>query len=115
MEVWQKVFLKDADFVESTHGKVGCVICHGGNSRADDKNESHKDMVIDPSEGNCNTCHGDIAHMNEMSLHTTISGFHSALKARGGDLSEGSPVDEALNNHCADGDSYRLASSSPIP
>jgi hypothetical protein len=84
------------------HGKVGCVICHGGNSRADDKNEAHLDLVIDPSEGNCDTCHGDIAHMNETNLHTTLSGFHSVLEARGGDLSEGSPIDEALNNHCYD-------------
>jgi hypothetical protein len=102
LEVWQKVFVNNAEFVKDVHGKVGCVICHGGNSSAEDKDMAHQDLVVDPSDGNCNTCHKDIAQMNEMSLHTTLSGFHSTLEARGADLSAGSPLDEALNNHCAD-------------
>ena len=100
MEVWEKVFVKDAEFMQSTHGKVGCVICHGGNSQEENKDLAHVGIVIDPSEGNCNTCHMDIAHVNEISLHTTLSGFTSALEARGGDVSEGTPLSEALENHC---------------
>ncbi|MFC2007036.1 hypothetical protein ACFLVB_00310 [Chloroflexota bacterium] len=100
MEVWEKVFLKDAGFMQSTHGKVGCVICHGGDSAADDKDAAHLDMVIDPSETDCMTCHSDIAHANEYSLHTTQSGFLSAFEARGGDVSEGSALMTAFENHC---------------
>ena len=55
MEVWEKVFVKDAEFLQSTHGKVGCVICHGGDSREEDKELAHADLIIDPSDGNCNT------------------------------------------------------------
>ena len=100
MEVWEKVFLKDAEFVQSTHGKVGCVICHGGDSREEDKEIAHVGLVADPSDGNCNTCHMDIAHANEISLHTSLSGFKSVLEARGGNLEEGSPLATVLENHC---------------
>ena len=100
MEVWQKVFLKDADFIQSTHGKVGCVICHGGDSRIEDKETAHVGIVADPSEANCNTCHKDIAHVNDISLHTSLGGFTSVLEARGGNLEEDSPLAEAFENHC---------------
>jgi len=100
LEVWEKVFLKDAEFVQSTHGKVGCVICHGGDSWEEDKEIAHVGLVGDPSEGNCDTCHQDIAHVNEISLHTSLGGFKSVLEARGGNLEEGSPLATAFENHC---------------
>jgi len=93
--------MDDADFMESTHGKVGCVICHGGLSTEDDKDTAHIGLIADPSESDCNTCHADIAHANALSLHTTLSGFTSALEARGGNLEEGSPLATAFDNHCA--------------
>jgi hypothetical protein len=95
-------FVNNDEFLMDIHGKVGCVICHGGNSDAQEKEIAHQDMVADPSAVHCDTCHQDITAMNEMSLHTTLSGFTSVLEARGGDLTPGSPLDEALNNHCAD-------------
>jgi hypothetical protein len=100
LEVWQKVFLGDAEFAQSTHGKVGCVICHGGDSSAQEKEIAHVALVADPSEISCNTCHKDIACMNENSLHTTVSGMQAALEARGGNLEEGSPLATAFENHC---------------
>ncbi len=100
MEVWEKVFVKDAEFLQSTHGKVGCVICHGGDSLEENKDLAHVGLIIDPSDGNCNTCHMDVAHVNEMSLHTNLTGFKTALEARGGDVSEGSPLAEVMENHC---------------
>ncbi len=100
MEVWEKVYIKDSKFLESSHGMVGCVICHGGDSSAEEKETAHQEIVIDPSEEGCNTCHSDIAFLNETSLHTTLSGFISKLEARGGDMSEGSTLDTAFDNHC---------------
>ena len=100
LEVWEKVFVKDADFLLSTHGKVGCVICHGGASQESEKELAHVGLVSDPSDGNCNTCHEDVAHANEISLHSQLGGFASALEARGGDVSEGSILSTALENHC---------------
>jgi hypothetical protein len=100
LEAWEKVFLGDADFMESTHGKVGCVICHGGDSSIDDKELAHTGLVIDPSEISCYTCHQDIAETHDISLHATLDGFKSALEARGGNLEEGSPLATAFENHC---------------
>jgi len=101
LEVWQKVFVNNAEFVKDIHGQVGCVICHGGDSTATDKLVAHQGLVTDPSEITCDSCHKDIACMNENSLHTTISGMKAALEARGGDFSEGSLLSTAFDNHCA--------------
>ena len=101
LEVWQKVFVNNAKFVQTVHGKVGCVICHGGDSRGQSKEAAHEGIVADPSDGNCNTCHRDTARKNEGSLHTVLTGFRSKLEARGGDLSEGSQLHMAFNNHCS--------------
>lgn len=100
MEVWQKVFVSYAEFAEDIHTKVGCVICHGGDNSAQDKVTAHDGLVADPSGITCDTCHKNIAHMNEMSMHNTLSGFEYNLSARGGDLSEGSPLHTAFENHC---------------
>jgi thiosulfate/3-mercaptopyruvate sulfurtransferase len=102
LEVWEKVFLKDADFMQDTHGSVGCVICHGGDSSEEGKEAAHVGLVIDPSPISCLACHSDIAHADEYSLHATQSGFISAFEARGGDISEGSPLMTAFGNHCAE-------------
>jgi len=86
--------------MESTHGMVGCVICHGGDSSDADKDNSHEGIVADPSGITCYTCHQDIAHVNDISLHTSLGGFKSVLEARGGNLEEGSPLATAFENHC---------------
>ena len=88
--------------MQSTHGKVGCVICHGGDSQNKDKELAHVGVVADPSEGNCNTCHQDVAQSHDMSLHATLSGFKAALEARGGNIADGSPLATALENHCSE-------------
>jgi hypothetical protein len=100
LEVWQKVFVNNAEFVKDIHGTVGCVICHGGDNTAPDKSVAHQGLVADPSEVNCSTCHEDIAETNGVCLHATLSGFKTNLMARGGDLSEGSPLATAFENHC---------------
>ena len=100
LEAWEKVFLDDADFMESTHGQVGCVICHGGDSSQKDKELAHQTLVADPSDITCYTCHSDVTHVNELSLHTSLGGFKSVLEARGGNLEEGSKLLEAFENHC---------------
>lgn len=101
MEVWEKVFLKSADFMEETHGQVGCVICHGGNSAVDDKDAAHIDIIRDPSPQSCMSCHEDIVEQNETSMHTTLEGMRYSLEQRGGDMTDCSVLDQAFDNHCA--------------
>lgn len=107
VEAWRKVFMSDAEFMESTHGKIGCTLCHGGNSSSgyssiEDKDFAHTGLVADPSDISCSGCHYEIACVNEDSLHTTLSGMKYALETRGGNLEEGSSLAIAFENHCAE-------------
>ena len=86
--------------MQSTHGAAGCVTCHGGDSSVEDKELAHTGLVTNPSEVSCSTCHQDIAHVNDSSLHTTLTGFTSVLEARGGNVASGTPLAAALENHC---------------
>jgi len=101
LEVWEKVFLKDAAFMEDTHGRVGCVICHGGDCRTEDKAVAHLDLITDPSPASCQSCHADISGHAESSMHVTLDGMRSTLEVRGADMSQGTLADQAFENHCA--------------
>ena len=100
LEVWEKVYMSDPEFLMSTHGKVGCVICHGGDSGSDDKYTAHAELIADPSEVDCSTCHADIYASVNSSLHQTLSAFIYNLEQRGGDFSENSALSEAFDKHC---------------
>ncbi len=100
LEEWEKVYLKNTAFLEDEHGKVGCVICHGGDSSAEDKDAAHLGILADPSLESCAICHSDITLSSDISLHATLSGYTHDLEARGGNLNEGTALDEALGNHC---------------
>jgi hypothetical protein len=51
--------------IESIHGRLGCVTCHGGTSGTDDVRAAHNQLVADPSsryEATCLLCHRDLRH-----------------------------------------------------
>lgn len=98
--MWEKVLIDDASFLKSTHGIVGCMICHEGNSSAADKETAHLELLVDPSDSECDACHSEITRTDDLNLHTTLAGFETALQKRGGNLNEGSPLSEALDIHC---------------
>lgn len=101
MEAWEKVLINDTGFLNSTHGKLGCVTCHGGVSTTDDKEAAHAGLVRDPApEKACSTCHADVVKTFASSLHWTLSGFKIVLTQRGGDLSN-PKLAEAYKLHCA--------------
>jgi hypothetical protein len=100
LEVWEKVYIGDAEFLSSTHGLFGCVFCHGGDDTSNDKETAHVGLIADPSELDCDTCHADIHSSYDINLHKTLSGEIYSLEQRGGDLSEGSPLSTAFENHC---------------
>ncbi|MFO8102050.1 MAG: hypothetical protein R6U37_07795 [Dehalococcoidia bacterium] len=105
MEAWEKVLADDKDFAASVHGQVGCVLCHGGNDSEVEMNEAgmqvaHQGVIADPSNLTCYSCHKEIAEKADDNFHQTLSGMKGALMVRGGDMSEGSVVAEAFENHC---------------
>ncbi len=66
------------DFLETVHGEIGCINCHGGKN-VEDKDEAHEGIVKDPSEheggGVCADCHEDIASTYKDSMHYTLKGI----------------------------------------
>jgi hypothetical protein len=51
--------------IESVHGRLGCVTCHGGTSGTEDVRSAHHQLVVDPSsrfEATCLLCHRDLRH-----------------------------------------------------
>jgi len=96
---------------------IGCVACHLGNPQTNDKDESHKNMVLIPgnlsdAEKTCGTCHADELNRIQHSLMTTNSGLVAVDKFVFGetdspnhsfDIREigSSPADDHLRNLCA--------------
>ena len=62
------------DFKHSTHGKLGCTDCHGGNAKEADQRKAHLGMVS--AESKCVNCHSEISKLHATSLHGTLSGMH---------------------------------------
>lgn len=104
LEAWEKVHIdnEDGEFGNSTHGIVGCMVCHRGDSSSSDMETAHSGLIADPSaEDACATCHSSIEELDEHSLHSTLKGFETVLEARGGDLGEATLLSQAFGNHCS--------------
>lgn len=99
MEGWEKVILGSETFTDTIHGELGCVTCHGGNGRTDDKETAHVDMRREPTAGEaCDQCHTDM-HNDANSLHSNLTGYYTIIQARASD--ETWPhIEEAFGNHC---------------
>ncbi len=103
LEAWEKVFVSDAKFAESTHGKLGCTACHGGDAKIADKDTAHQGVTRDPSakpEQVCGNCHTPIVKNTTNGLHFTQNGYWTYLKTVGADVNSPA-VKEAFANHCS--------------
>lgn len=96
--------LVSGDFLDSVHGEIGCVGCHGGNNEARDKAGAHAGFEPYPSVNKpveaCGECHGDIAETAPRSLHATLSTFPSYLEQRASSATW-DKVDHGRERHCA--------------
>ncbi len=75
------MFLVSEAFLETTHGKLGCISCHGGENTAD-KALAHADMDPYPSsnfEVSCGNCHSDVTTTFGTSIHYTLGGIANGL------------------------------------
>lgn len=77
----------ESAFLNTAHGKLGCVHCHGGNKGAGDKAAAHKGLkkATRESNGLCAPCHKKIADVFPSSLHATFRGAYTVMQARSGD------------------------------
>jgi hypothetical protein len=93
----------DGTFADSTHGKLGCIACHGGKTGILEKEEAHEGMVADPSSGDaeaCRECHAAVVDTVQVSLHATQAGYFTAFARRGGDPGSAA-FDGMFQSRCA--------------
>ena len=101
MEAWEKVFV-GGEFLVSVHNVQNCIGCHGGVEKVTDMEAAHEGVVRDPlgdSERTCGICHVDATRHAAISLHQNLTGYQTALTARGADFSD-PHMQEAFDNHC---------------
>jgi len=103
VEVWEKALVA-ADFLDSTHGAIGCRNCHGGPAGVLEKDAAHVGVVTDPSAGDaaaCQTCHAETVANVAKSLHATQQGYHTAFTARSGLPASDATYPEMFTARCA--------------
>lgn len=91
-------------FLNTTHGKLTCIGCHGGRN-VNDKAEAHRGRVEDPSAENggvCARCHGETAEKYSTALHYNLNGFVTSLEtfSHPGVLNEGGPLSQVFAMNC---------------
>jgi thiosulfate/3-mercaptopyruvate sulfurtransferase len=99
LEAWEKVFISDDTFLESIHGQLGCITCHGGVSGGQGM-EAHEGVVTEPdSVEACGACHTDTVMADADSLHSNLTGYDRVIAARS--TEENMPqLEEMMANHC---------------
>lgn len=98
------MFLVSDDFLETTHGSLGCIACHDGQNIAV-KEEAHAGMNPYPSrnyEDSCAQCHNDVTKDFETAIHFNLNGMKTGLSefANVTSLSESPHHEESFNNDC---------------
>lgn len=98
------MFLVSQEFVDSTHGSLGCIACHGGSNEAD-KAVAHEGMEPYPSrdfDANCGACHGDVTDVYATSIHYNLHGMENGLAAFADvmSLSESPHHEEVFDQDC---------------
>jgi hypothetical protein len=97
------VFVSEG-FLSTTHGKLNCIACHGGNPDTNDKVQAHVDIVADPSEEAetyCAGCHAGIVDNFANSLHKTQHGYYKLFEDRAGfDLRNDPHLSGEFDNEC---------------
>lgn len=101
LEVWEKVFVSNEEFLGDTHGSLGCAACHGGDVAATEMDTAHDGMTARPDEATtCASCHPETVEHSASSLHSTLDGYWTALGSRASNETVPALM-EAFDNHCA--------------
>jgi hypothetical protein len=106
LEPSEKIYVAKA-FLDSEHGRIACVDCHGGNPEDPNWQTAHDGLIKDPTfpdpEGACGECHPDISAGVSQSLHYTIAPIGSAIARRMGpaDAKVQAVMETARERHCS--------------
>ncbi len=104
MELHEKVLVNHS-FLESTHGSIACIKCHGGNNEAIDMKLAHVGMQADPTFPDavkaCGECHAEEAELAKTSLHYTLATYKSMVHERAATANAKlQMLDKGMDNHC---------------
>jgi len=84
LEAWEMVNVSE-NFLSTPHGRIGCVVCHGGDKTAFDKDSAHQNIeavTSDNAKAYCSGCHEDIVNQYHPSLHKTQKGYLKRIENR---------------------------------
>jgi hypothetical protein len=100
LEAWEEVLISNETFLDSIHGRMGCINCHGGASGVEEKEAAHEGVIREPDSVTvCGPCHTQIVTTDQASLHTNLTGYSTALAAR--TIPDKMPqLEEMMDNHC---------------
>ena len=101
LEPWEKVLVNAEEYLQTVHGKISCIECHGGEA-SNDKETAHANIIARPSSNpeTCSKCHANITATYPNSLHATQQGYWTTLETRS--TPENHPaLEEMFGNHCA--------------
>lgn len=104
MELYEKLLVED-EFLETDHGEIACVDCHGGNPSDPNWETAHEGLVKDPTFPDaskaCGDCHEEIVDVGKSSLHVSLLPYRVIMGKRvTPDESVKKAVDMAMETHC---------------
>ncbi len=104
LEPWKRVYVKK-QFLETVHGELGCITCHGGDDKSFNKKSAHQNLIIYPSEQAetyCADCHEDEVASFKSSLHWNQEGYFERFKVRAGgkDIRKTKHLLDEFNKDC---------------
>jgi len=100
-ERWRAVFLDDMGFLETFHGRYGCITCHGGTGNTLIKDVAHTGLIREPGSTDlCVDCHAKEVSTAGLNLHASLKGYWTVLSIRSG-LASSSQLEAAIDDHCS--------------
>jgi thiosulfate/3-mercaptopyruvate sulfurtransferase len=106
LEPYEKIYVAKA-FLETEHGQIDCIDCHGGNPNDPDWQTAHEGLVKDPTDPDpqkaCGECHPGISADAPQSLHYTIAPIGQSITRRMGpaDAKVQAALATARERHCS--------------
>jgi len=97
---WPEVFLDDLQFLDTIHGRYGCITCHGGTGDTMLQEVAHTGLIREPGATDlCADCHAEEVSSAGNNLHASLSGYRTVLFARSSS-EDTSVLETVIENHC---------------
>ena len=100
-EAWKAVYLDNLAFLDTIHGRYGCITCHGGTGNTLLKEVAHTGLIRQPGSTDlCADCHAREVSNAMNNLHASLTGYRTVLFARASSA-DTELLETVIENHCA--------------